>query len=276
MRNMNISEELTYSTVFINATLADGKISMGTGFIINLWINKEKNICMPVIMTNNHVIENSTLSVFGLCKANDDGDPIDTEIVEFPFNSNLWIKHPDPNVDLCCIPLMPLIENKGEKVFFRSLTTDMIPTHEQIEQLSAIEEIIMIGYPQGLIDFYNHKPIVRRGITATCMKNDYQGKKDFLIDIACFQGSSGSPVFVFNEGSFSTPTHCLVAGDRLYLVGILYRQHNYNANGLIIQNQKPIEPYSVTSIPINLGIVIKAERLLEFENSFIKEVKNNG
>ena len=58
----------------------------------------------------------------------------------------------------------------------------------------------MIGYPIGLIDEYNNKPIVRKGITATTYNIDYNGKKEFLIDIACFPGSSGSPIFIRRDG----------------------------------------------------------------------------
>lgn len=63
----------------------------------------------------------------------------------------------------------------------------------------------MIGYPNGLWDSQNNLPIIRRGITATSVKKDYNGKKEFLIDAAVFPGSSGSPVFIFNEGSYSVP-----------------------------------------------------------------------
>lgn len=37
----------------------------------------------------------------------------------------------------------------------------------------------------------------RRGITATNINFDYNGKKEFVIDAACFPGSSGFPVFIW-------------------------------------------------------------------------------
>lgn len=52
----------------------------------------------------------------------------------------------------------------------------------------------MVGYPDGIWDEFNNQPIVRRGITATHPKNDFNGKGEFLIDAVCFPGSSGSPV----------------------------------------------------------------------------------
>jgi len=58
----------------------------------------------------------------------------------------------------------------------------------QLGELSAIEDIIMIGYPDGIWDSINNQPIIRRGITATQPKNNFNGKQEFLIDAACFPG----------------------------------------------------------------------------------------
>ena len=52
----------------------------------------------------------------------------------------------------------------------------------------------------ALIDEVNNKPVVRKGITATDIRLDYNGRKEFLIDAACFHGSSGSPVFLRKMG----------------------------------------------------------------------------
>jgi len=57
----------------------------------------------------------------------------------------------------------------------------------------------MVGYPIGLWDEKNNYPIFRKGITATHPANDYNGKSEFMIDAACFPGSSGSPVYIIDE-----------------------------------------------------------------------------
>jgi hypothetical protein len=48
----------------------------------------------------------------------------------------------------------------------------------------------MVGYPNGLWDTANNFPLIRRGVTATHIKNNYNGKSEFVIDIACYGGSS--------------------------------------------------------------------------------------
>ena len=59
MNKMSLSEMVTYSTVKILCRYADGTSGSGTGFIMNLCSDKEKGICVPVVITNNHVVENS-------------------------------------------------------------------------------------------------------------------------------------------------------------------------------------------------------------------------
>ena len=58
-----------------------GILIKGTGFIINLCKDETNNTCVPVLITNNHVVENSVETVFEFCKADNLGNPIDTESV---------------------------------------------------------------------------------------------------------------------------------------------------------------------------------------------------
>lgn len=284
MKEMSFSERLTYSTVLIKSYNSKNELSMGTGFIMYLCFDEITKEYVPVIITNNHVVANSIRTQFEFCLADENFEPIDEKTINISFDGNSWIHHPDINVDLVCFPLAQLfnnLENNNIKIFYIPLMTSIIAKQEKLVEFAAIEDVVMIGYPNGLSDEYNHKPIIRKGITATHLKNDYQGKKEFLIDMACFPGSSGSPIFVFNEGVYGEKNSLFIGGSRIFLVGILYGGPQYSAQGDIVfmgvPNQQ-LEPHSATLIPINLGIAIKAERLLEFEGLFPKQNKerNNG
>lgn len=122
----------------------------------------------------------------------------------------------------------------------------------------------MIGYPNGLWDDINNLPIVRSGLTATPIKYDYRGRKEFLIDSACFPGSSGSPVFIYNEGSFSTSTG-ITLGSRFFLAGIMYAGPQITLEGSIVFSNNPSVPHIESQSMMNLEMVIKAEKLLDFE-----------
>lgn len=268
---MRISEMLTYSTVQIHCEYDNGTSGSGTGFIIDLCKDKENNTCIPVLVTNNHVVENATKTIFEFCLANDKNEPIDTQTFRLELNGMSWIKHPDTTVDLRCLALAPLlqaIDKHKQKIFYIPIDTSTIPNEQQLGELSALEDLVMVGYPIGLSDNYNHKPILRKGTTATHIKNDYQGKKEFLMDMACYPGSSGSPVFIYNDGTYTTPDGGIVMGSRIYFVGVLYGGPQYSASGTITFSNLPNIPKPVINIPTNLGIAIKSERVLEFENLF--------
>jgi hypothetical protein len=134
----------------------------------------------------------------------------------------------------------------------------------------------MVGYPIGLWDTHNNRPIFRKGITATQPGLPYNGKKEFLVDIAALPGSSGSPIFLYKEGlNVVNSVGNKLAGrdDKFFFIGVLYGGPMYNAKGEIkIQNVPTTNDPKVTlRIPTNLGLVISSEELLEFEKVFPKQ-----
>ena len=223
----------------------------------------------------------STKTVFEFCKADCNGNPIDTSSLSITYIGNSWIHHPNEDVDLCCLLLGEVLNkiiNNGMKVFYIPLETNIIPDTEKLEDLFAMEEVVMVGYPIGLSDEYNHKPVIRRGITSSHPCKDYQDKKETLLDIASYPGSSGSPVFILNQGSFQSQKGLMI-GNRVYLLGILYGGPQYDATGILQFATLPVMPVTHTNIPTNLGIMIKSERILEFEKFFqekLSEGNNNG
>ena len=260
---MGLAEDILHMTVRIETQRLDGATSTGTGFYFNFCV--QDDTCIPVIVTNKHVIENANSMTIFLSVLNDDGAIAERkERLEVNGMLGRWVMHPDPDVDLCVLPIAQIVDgfaNAGKPLAITPLDVSLVADAEKMSALSAIEDITMVGYPNGLWDEANNLPIVRKGITATPVGFDYCGKKEFLIDSACYPGSSGSPVLLFNEGTYRE-RNGIVLGTRLLLLGILYAVPIRNVEGVI----------TVTDIPrvyspgmLNLGLVIKAERLLEFE-----------
>ena len=274
MRKMSLSEQITYSTVKIACAYADHTTGSGSGFIMNICENKELDEAIPVIITNNHVINNSIASTFDFCAKDSNGNPIDTQVYSVRVDGNAWTPHPDKNIDLCIMPIAEIVRHfkrVGFNPFYIALSSDIIADDGFYQDLCAMEDVTMVGYPIGLMDQYNHKPIIRRGITATHPRNDYQGKSEILLDIAAFPGSSGSPVFILNEGSFmSKQGGTLNIGSRIKLIGILSSGPQFTAVGSVTFATLPVMPKSITNIPINLGIAIKAQNIVAFEKSIKK------
>lgn len=272
-----ISEFLLHSTVRITSIFNNNMIGTGTGFFFIFTINNNE---VPVIVTNKHVVKNSIKGNFRLSLADTNGNWIKNSYIDINCEEfeEMWIMHPEENIDLCIMPIASLLQKAqemGKNLYFKALDKTIIPSFEQIEKLTAIEDILMIGYPNGLWDSYNNMPIIRRGVTATNVKLDYNNKKEFLIDIAAFPGSSGSPVFIYNQGSYPVEDG-IVVGNRLILLGVLYAGTQMSVEGNIEIMEVPTAniPITKSKIPNNIGIIIKIEKLLDFE-SILEEKLNN-
>lgn len=144
----------------------------------------------------------------------------------------------------------------------------MIPKHADLKSLDAIENVVMIGYPNGLWDSVNNMPIVRRGITATPVYLNYEGKREFVIDAACFPGSSGSPVLICDIGGYTDKKGTLNLGHpRIMFLGILYAGPQLTVAGeikIVTIPHVQQRAVSISSIPNNLGFIIKSECVLDF------------
>ncbi|MBC5583719.1 trypsin-like peptidase domain-containing protein [Eggerthella sp. NSJ-70] len=259
---MSLSEELLHTTIRIESRTPRG-ICTGTGFFFSFCVKEDASI--PAIVTNKHVVKDAIEGnlVFSLADGNGN---LTGEVQSVPIQNfrQSWIFHPDDDVDLCVCPFAPLhqlFDNHERRLFYKSLNADNLPKSKDVDALSCIDRITMIGYPNGLWDEANNLPIVRSGITATPFRYDYLGKKEFMIDSACFPGSSGSPVFIYDQGSYSQGNDLFV-GTRLFLLGIMYAGPLATVDGKIVMSNTP---HVESNIMMNLGMVIKSERLLEFE-----------
>ena len=166
-------------------------------------------------------------------------------------------------------PFINMAKERGDKLFYIPFTKSLFITEKQKSELRTLEDVLMIGYPNGIWDSINNMPIFRKGTTATNPLIDYNGKKEIMIDIAAFPGSSGSPVLIFNENGYSDRKgNTYMGASRIILLGILYAGPQMTTTGEIIMTPNIQRPISVSKIPNNLGLIIKAERILELEKLF--------
>lgn len=75
-------------------------------------------------------------------------------------------------------------------MFYIADDAGILATDEKIKDLSALEELVMVGYPIGLADARNNYPIFRKGYTAAHPAVDFNEDGIGLVDMACFPGSS--------------------------------------------------------------------------------------
>jgi len=270
----SIPNQLMFSSVRIETNLCTG-----TGFVFNFEPEGvPSNTYFPCLVTNKHIIINEKgEKAYGgkftfHKKAKDKDEPcLNGELIPTQCSENFgekWIFHPDDNIDLCILPLN--FFNEENQPFYIGIDKADVPTDKQLKELFAAEEILMVGYPNGLWDEANNFPILRKGSTATHPAFDLNNKPEFLIDIASFHGSSGSPVLVYNKHSYQEGNTVYSGRDRLLFMGIMSKGPAISYSGNVTSQDISHNMMSDTNIPMHLGYVIKTKVLLELESLLIK------
>lgn len=268
MKPESISEKMMFNTVRLET-----ESGMGTGFFYSFRV-EEKEI--PTIITNKHVVnyKQDEKVKFHLHLKEDNGESNISVGIE--LNAH-WYFH--STKDLCFTFINPVLENvkklHGKDVFYVANDESIIATKEKLKELSALEELVMVGYPIGLSDIRNNYPIFRKGYTSAHPAVDFNENGIGLVDMACFPGSSGSPIYLLNEGGYRDKNGNSYFGpSRILLMGILYAAPQYDASGEIVVKTIPTSKQVVkvnTSIMTNLGYYIKAEEIYEFQK-FIEKI----
>ena len=274
MEVQSLAEKLLFTTVRIDVKNSAGKSGSGTGFV---FVHKIGEQNVPVIVSNKHVAQGfSQGSITFTVKEKEQpklGNGLRLDITDF---ANAWFGHPDPSIDVAVIPLAPLEEHLrklGTEIFYRSVSPEIVPTEEQIDQLDAFEELVFIGYPNGIWDRKNFLPVIRRGTTATPLSIDFEGEPKFLMDASVFPGSSGSPVFLYNPGMYYSKTGATNIGTRIMFVGVVAEVFFRNDINDIVtipiptQNEKAVV---LSKEMIDLGVVYKARTVVDTINLLAK------
>ena len=279
--DLSLTEQLFYTTIRIECLKKNGSTSIGTGFV---YIASDRvsasgqNESLNVLISNNHVVEDSILTTIWFHILDKDGNILHgmQRKVELEGDSN-WIKH--NSLDLAFLGLylpIEILKRQGYNPFFLGIADDLIPKPEEWSEIMPGEEVMMVGYPIGLWDSVNNLPILRRGTLASLPYINFENKKEFMIDCACFPGSSGSPVFLVNLGRKITRKGVQIDDFDTKLIGILWGGPIFSANGKIIPETNPTSTDSVsTNIMINLGYCIKSFALFEIEAMLISIVEKN-
>jgi len=234
---------------------------ISTGFIVTYKWGKDK--VGDFLLTSKHAIEGANTGRFFFMRAVS-GRPLlgETYNIEMDNFGQRWYKNPDPRVDMAVMPLAGVLremEKRKWKVYYKSIPKEIALGTNSAQELDAIEEVIFIGYPSGLYDSKNFLPVARRGVTATPLVVDYSGLPQFLIDASVFPGSSGSPVFIVNTGSYSDRKGNLVLGNRVIFLGMISALiSRKEASEWEFEGQKKEVPVLKTQQMIDIGVVYKA------------------
>lgn len=272
-----IEHALTRNTVRIAAGASQDQLtSTGTGFFYQV-THPTSNLARVLILTNKHVVRGAAIVQFVLSSAPSVADldaqhqPIgrtDHPVI-LPLAGNL-INHPDQSIDLCAIDITILygqIFQRGRQLRSMCIDSSWLPSQQDRIGLRDIERVLVIGYPIGLWDEHNKMPIARQGSTATHPLAHYAGKRNFLIDVAAFQGSSGSPVFSYEAPMFRQPDGSFTPGTKVNFIGIVWGVIERTVTGKLqaVEIPSALEHIPVLQSPLNLALALHSDAVRDLD-----------
>lgn len=268
----NIADQLILSTSKIICYNNSGSASSGTCFLM-LHTNASNEI-FYAFATNKHVVDGFSSAKLVIGRR----DQKSNNALSFPPINLLiddlqkyCIPHPDHAVDICLMPMNAFMNSPEQLLHanFCAIDTRMAYKAESLGDIcTSIEDIIMIGYPNGLMDEAHCRPVVRAGITATDLRLDYNDTPDFMIDAACFPGCSGSPVFLRKLGlqKEQIPNGVNIGIVPSYtFIGVLHSGPQLTIDGQFINKDIPtaVMPVPEVKTMMHLGHVTKAHKVVE-------------
>lgn len=245
----------------------------GTGFFFTYIFDEGE---VPILVTNKHVVNNNPNEIVKLLVHTGDNKTktVFDESIEVTLNLE-WFFHSKHDLCFCYVaPIAEYVKQRYNKeIYYSTIEKNLIPDKEKLEELSAVENVVMVGYPIGLWDSLHNLPLFRRGITSTHPAYDFNVEGVGVVDMACFPGSSGSPIFIIDENGYSDKQgKTYIGAKRILFLGILFEGPQLTLEGDVKVIQTKDKVVSHTNSLVNLGYYIKTYELIEFEEVIKKEI----
>jgi hypothetical protein len=188
----------------------------GTGFLVGRAAGPDQ--WRTFLVTNKHVLaadpaQRKALKSIKLYINVMSGGKLVGDSVDYPLEdatgTGSWVReHPDPDIDVLAIAATPLYIGRPD-IQNKFVTEDLfgVSARRLAMDISAGEEIMVVGYPSGIRQGLTNHPLIRQGIVSTRIGEPLHEdiphqngppktriSRAFLIDGATIPGSSGSPV----------------------------------------------------------------------------------
>ena len=217
------------------------------------------------LVTAAHCVEGATSTTLHFYSGNEGpslGDPV---IYEVCNPGVFWRQHGDAGIDVAVASLADVqafFDSERQSFFVASIPLEFVaPKWEHFppspfdgfRKPLALDEVLIVGYPNDYRDNPTSLPLMRRGITATPLWLDHEGRPVFLVDAAVSHGTSGGPVFFVEEKNQSGNLMHLDSG-KIVLLGVF--------SEVLPPKIRTARP-GVTIRPPNIGAVYKAHVIRE-------------
>lgn len=249
------STKLLLNTTRLTARMPEGTVT-GTGFFVTVPLLDPIRRSF-LLVTAKHVVQGANEISCVLRPVSGDAMILDTDLR--PFEESLgdhkqWCMHATEDVAVLLFDsALQRIKNVRGQVHVSPFSLKDFPTAEELSAFSAMQTVVIPGYPNGLWDETHGLPLLRRGVTASHPAVDFDGSPLGVVDAAVFVGSSGSPVCVMDE--FMHPVDGGISmNHRVRLLGILTAGPDWKGE---VELELGKGTHLVTHIPMHLGYYAK-------------------
>ncbi len=225
---LDLSTQLMQATVEVEQTLPGGGYIVGTGFLINDPTPDGRS--RTVLVTARHVFDRMTgaQAYIGYRVQNADGSwRYDPQPIAIRSGAKeLWTHHPNRDVAAIAIKAPPAFAKAAIPMGWLA-GGDTFSRYA----IGPGDEMMVLGYPQGLSADTAGFPILRSGRVASMIEAP-AASPTFLLDFRVFPGNSGGPVFIAEQDRRrpgSTETE-----DVEFITGMLTQQVELNNERLEI------------------------------------------
>ncbi|HXQ15583.1 MAG TPA: serine protease [Caulobacteraceae bacterium] len=225
---VDLSIDLIQATVQVEQPLGDGTRTVGTGFLISDPTPDGRP--RTILVTANHVFRKmpGPIATIGFRVENADGswryDPMPLKIRD--ADKELWTHHPDRDVAAISIDAPP-------EFVKAAIPEGWLATDDTFNKyaLRPGDEMLALGFPEGLSANPAGFPILRAGRVASFPLGPSSAFPTFLLDFAVFPGNSGGPVYV-RDATRRAPVGSSVPDG--FIAGMLTQQVELNSQNLSI------------------------------------------
>ncbi|HEX4179481.1 MAG TPA: serine protease [Caulobacteraceae bacterium] len=196
----DLPQNMISATVEIQQRQMDGRSTVGTGFLVNDPTPDGRP--RTVLVTANHVFERMPMTAAQVgyrVQASDGGWRYAPEMIMIrDLDKALWRR--DPAHDIA------VIEVKAPAEFARAaIPLNWLAGDDTFAKygVGPGDEMMVLGYPQGLAANTAGFPILRSGRVASPIEAA-NANPNFLLDFRVFPGNSGGPVFLA-DAAFHAP-----------------------------------------------------------------------
>lgn len=247
--------QLCFLTARILVPISEGLNSVGTGFLYSSSLPDYPDLSAILLISNKHVFCDPSKSIqieFNEKLVN--GDPEYGKLKKFEQNnfSNIYYEHPDSITDLACVNISGI---SSSNVYYKNLDDKFLKDIDY-KKIHPGSDVLFIGYPENRFDAINNLPLIRKGSIASVPYIDFNGRPEVVIDAQVFQGSSGSPVFVADNGHYKllgVVSETMIKHSQLQTISAV-------SSGVGVQQI------------LGLGIVIKQSKVVELIQYAINEI----